>query len=50
MLSKLDLEDAFKHLPALPEDWELLGSTWFTVDIDGNLVKQYFVDTVFSFF
>ena len=49
MLSKLDLEDAFKHVPVRPEDWELLGSTWFTVNIDGNLIKQYFVDTVLPF-
>lgn len=48
-LAKLDLEDAFKHIPVRKEDWELLGTTWYKIDQDGNRVKQYLLDTVLPF-
>lgn len=48
-MAKLDLEDAFKHIPVRPEDWELLGTTWYTMDDNGNKRKIYLVDLVLPF-
>jgi len=44
LLAKLDLEDAFKHIPVRPEDWPLLGSTWTT-----DRGKEYYHDMVLQF-
>ena len=41
-MSKLDLSDAFRHILARREDWELLGSTW-PIDFHGKLTTAYFV-------
>ena len=48
-MCKLDLEDAYKHIPIKPEDRPLLGTTWKYIDENGNSIKQYFVDTVLPF-
>jgi len=44
-MSKLDLQDAFKHVVVNPNDWHLLGSSWRS--IDGTV--QYYVDLVLPF-
>ena len=50
LLAKLDLEDAFKHIPVRPEDWELLGSTWYIYDQSTNSYDlKYFYDRVLQF-
>ena len=50
LLSKIDLEDAFKSIPVRPEDWPLLGSTfdYFYPDT-GRYEKCYFYDKVLQF-
>ena len=45
LMSKLDLEDAFRHINVNPADWHLLGSSWR--NIDGSV--QYYVDMVLPF-
>ena len=37
---KLDLEQAFRHIPVRPEDWHLLGFTW---------EEKFYYDIVFGF-
>ena len=44
-MSKLDLEDPFRHMNVNPADWHLLGSSWR--NIDGS--AQYYVDMVLPF-
>ena len=44
-MSKIDLEDAFKHIAVRNQDWELLGSTWY--DTKGQVC--YYVDLVLPF-
>ena len=48
LMSKLDLSDAFRHILVNVQDWELLGSTW-PVEIDGTVVRGYFIDTFLPF-
>ena len=48
LLSKLDISDAFKHILVTPKDWELLG-TVFEHTINGERVKQYYIDVVLPF-
>ena len=49
-LAKLDLADAFKHIPVRVEDWELLGSTWYLFDENTNSTELvYFYDKVLQF-
>lgn len=49
-IAKLDLEDAFKHIPVHPSDWELLGYTWYYWDPASNCVQpQYFFDRMIQF-
>lgn len=49
LMSKLDLEDAYKHITVRPEDWDLLGSTWITRDETGKETIQYWFETVLAF-
>ena len=49
-LAKLDLADAFKHVPVRQEDWPLLGSTWYSyVPETDSFVLQYYFDRVLMF-
>ena len=49
-LAKLDLEDAFKHIPLRPQDWELLGYTWYIYDPVIDAIKpQYYFDKMIQF-
>ena len=41
-MSKIDLEDAFKHFAVRKQDWELLSSTWY--DTEDQVC--YYVDLV----
>ena len=44
-LAKLDLADAFKHIPVHPEDCSLLGSTWYGYVSETNSYESlYYVD------
>lgn len=49
LISKLDLEDAFKTIPVSPNDWELLGSMLHVEDNDGNIIPQYYFEKVLPF-
>ena len=49
LVAKLDLKDAFHHICVRPEDWELLGSSFETTDLQGNSTVQYFVSMVLPF-
>ena len=46
LLSKLDLESAFSHILVRPEDWELLGSSYWCSDCN---CRHYLVNTVLNF-
>ena len=49
-IAKLDLADAFKHVPVRPEDWPLLGSSWYVYNKDTNMYDlQYYFDRVLMF-
>ena len=49
-LAKLDLADAFKHVPVRQEDWPLLGSTWYAyVPATDSYELQYYFDRVLMF-
>ena len=48
-MAKLDLADAFKHILVRPEDWPLLCSSWDTVQADGSVLRQYYVDLFLPF-
>ena len=48
-MGKIDLEDAFKHIIVRPDDWELLGTTWYHTNDDGSVNKDYYIDTVLPF-
>ena len=45
LLSKVDLKDAFKHIPVHPLDWHLMGFVW----PDGVGRSRYFFNKVLSF-
>lgn len=47
--AKVDLSDAFKFVTVNPKYWHLLGSTWWRKDSNGNMIKEYYVDTVLPF-
>ena len=49
LMAKLDLADAFKHILVRPEDWPLLCSSWDTVQADGSVLRQYYVDLFLPF-
>ena len=50
LLAKLDLEDAFKHIPVRQEDWPLLGYTFTVTDPSSHQpIKLYFFDKVLQF-
>ena len=49
LMAKLDLADAFKHILVWPEDWPLLCSSWDTVQADGSILRQYYVDLFLPF-
>ena len=49
LMAKLDLADAFKHILVWPEDWPLLCSSWDTVQVDGSVLRQYYVDLFLPF-
>lgn len=50
LLSKLDLESAFHHIPVRREDFELLGSTFYRFNpVTNSYVKEYYFDTVLQF-
>ena len=48
-MAKLDLADAFKHIMVQPADWPLLYSSWDTVQADGSVLRQYYVDLFLPF-
>ena len=43
-MEKIDLEDAYKHIPVRIEDHPLLGTSWNYIDQQGGVIKQYFMD------
>jgi len=45
MLAKVDLKDAFKHIPIDPRDWHLMGFKW----PDSGGQERYFFNKVLSF-
>ena len=49
LMAKLDLGDAFKHILVQPEDWPLLCSSWDTVQADGSVLRQYYMDLFLPF-
>jgi hypothetical protein len=49
LMAKLDLESAFSHILVRPQDWELLGSSYWYTDSDGHATKFYFINTVLPF-
>ena len=49
LMAKLDLADEFKHILVWPEDWPLLCSSWDTVQVDGSVLRQYYVDLFLPF-
>jgi hypothetical protein len=49
LMSKIDLMDAFKHIVIRPEDWHLCGSTLDTLNDEGIMVKEYYVNLVLPF-
>ena len=49
LMAKLDLADAFKHILVQPEDWPLLCSSWDMVQVDGSVLRQYYVDLFLPF-
>ena len=49
LMAKLDLADAFKHILVRLEDWPLLCSSWDTVQADGSVLRQYYVDLFLPF-
>ena len=49
LVAKLDLESAFSHILVRPQDWELLGSSYWCQDNTGTVTRQYFVNTVLPF-
>ena len=49
LMAKLDLADAFKHIMVQPDDWPLLCSSWDTVQADGSVLRQYYVDLFLPF-
>ena len=49
LMSKLDLEDAYKHILVRQTDQELLGSIWTHIDANGNHIKKYYIDRVLPF-
>ena len=48
-MAKLDLADAFKHILVWPDNWPLLCSSWDTVQADGSVLRQYYVDLFLPF-
>ena len=49
-LAKLDLEAAFHHIPVRPQDFELLGSTFYRFNpITNTYCKEYYYDRVLQF-
>ena len=48
-MSKLDLEDAYKHIFVRMEDRHLLGLVWDIQTLDGNVHREYFMDTTLPF-
>ena len=49
LMAKLDLADAFKHIMVQPDDWPLLCSSCNTVQADGSVLRQYYVDLFLPF-
>ena len=49
LMAKLDLADALKHILVWLEDWPLLCSSWDTVQADGSVLRQYYVDLFLPF-
>lgn len=50
LLAKLDLESAFHHIPVRPQDFELLGSTFYRFNPNTNsYIKEYYYDTCLQF-
>ena len=49
LMAKLDLESAFSHILVHPQDWELLGSSFWHTDSDGEAQKLYYINTVLPF-
>ena len=49
-LAKLDLADAFKHIPVTPSDWEPLGYTWYVWDpVQGQYQLKHYFDYMIEF-
>ena len=48
-ISKLDLEDAYKHIFVRPEDRHLLGCVWDYIDDKGDTRRKYFMDLTLPF-
>ena len=49
LMAKLDLADVFKHILVQPEDWPLLCSSWDMVQVDGSVLRQYYIDLFLPF-
>lgn len=50
LLAKLDLEAAFHHIPVRPQDFPLLGSTYYRFNpITNSFCKEYYYDRVLQF-
>ena len=50
LLAKLDLEAAFHHIPVRPQDFELLGSTFYRYNpVTNSYCKEYYFDRVLQF-
>ena len=50
LLAKLDLEAAFHHIPVRPQDFELLGSTFYRYNpVTNTYCKEYYYDRVLQF-
>ena len=48
-MSKLDLEDAYRHIFVRPEDRFLLGSVWDYINPDGSVCRKYLLDATLPF-
>ena len=48
MLAKLDLQDAFHHIPVRPADYALLGSTFNRYDPETHMLKNILITVLLT--